>query len=332
MVGRGAIADPGRKLLAGDRRTPSIARWRKVLPEPIDHFLLQADLTVVVPGPLERDLAEQLACGGDGGVGGCGDGVPDQRAVDPARTGHRSHGKRAACLLRAALQNACAAGLDLSHRRRRPPARPAAGRDGRVVRPVRGSRTAGPGGRRARRSNRWRCGCSRRPSRCPRRRSPRCSPRCATAGFAPAAEDSDGRDRRHPRPRCPGARAAAAPRATVRRRRPRRPDAGRDRRRAAQGGGDAVRRHAARPGRGDVAAAGGRAPAGVGGDRLRRPGRGGHPAGGGADQRPRRPADRVRPGVGPGPRLRHPPRHVGGVGRPRPDSAGLWGRLSQESG
>jgi len=30
-------------------------------PKPIDHFLLQADLTVVVPGPLERDLAEQLA-------------------------------------------------------------------------------------------------------------------------------------------------------------------------------------------------------------------------------------------------------------------------------
>jgi hypothetical protein len=31
-----------------------------VLPEPIDHFLLQADLTVIVPGPLQRDLAEQL--------------------------------------------------------------------------------------------------------------------------------------------------------------------------------------------------------------------------------------------------------------------------------
>jgi hypothetical protein len=32
----------------------------KVLPQPIDHFLLQADLTVVVPGPLQRELAEQL--------------------------------------------------------------------------------------------------------------------------------------------------------------------------------------------------------------------------------------------------------------------------------
>jgi hypothetical protein len=33
----------------------------RALPEPIDYFLLQADLTVVVPGPLERDLADELA-------------------------------------------------------------------------------------------------------------------------------------------------------------------------------------------------------------------------------------------------------------------------------
>ena len=33
----------------------------RALPKPIDHFLLQADLTVVVPGPLQRDLAEELA-------------------------------------------------------------------------------------------------------------------------------------------------------------------------------------------------------------------------------------------------------------------------------
>ena len=31
------------------------------LPAPIDHFLIQADLTVVVPGPLKRELAEELA-------------------------------------------------------------------------------------------------------------------------------------------------------------------------------------------------------------------------------------------------------------------------------
>lgn len=59
VVGRGAITGPGRKLLAGD--ADAVDAMAKVLPEPIDHFLLQADLTVIVPGPLERDLAEKLA-------------------------------------------------------------------------------------------------------------------------------------------------------------------------------------------------------------------------------------------------------------------------------
>jgi hypothetical protein len=61
VVGRGAIATPARRLLAGDPPDDVVAAMAKVLPEPIDHFLLQADLTVIVPGPLERELAEQLA-------------------------------------------------------------------------------------------------------------------------------------------------------------------------------------------------------------------------------------------------------------------------------
>jgi hypothetical protein len=61
VVGRGAIASPARKMLAGVPADDVAAAMDKVLPEPIDHFLLQADLTVIVPGPLERDLAEQLA-------------------------------------------------------------------------------------------------------------------------------------------------------------------------------------------------------------------------------------------------------------------------------
>lgn len=60
-VGRGAIATPLRRLLDGDGDDAVIAAMEKILPAPIDHFLLQADLTVVVPGPLERALAEQLA-------------------------------------------------------------------------------------------------------------------------------------------------------------------------------------------------------------------------------------------------------------------------------
>src|SRR6478752_6989401 len=61
VVGRGALATPMRLLLEGASEDRVIAAMAKSLPAPIDHFLLQADLTVIVPGPLERDLAEQLA-------------------------------------------------------------------------------------------------------------------------------------------------------------------------------------------------------------------------------------------------------------------------------
>lgn len=61
MVGRGAIATPIRRLVADEPAEDVVAAMAKALPAPIDHFLVQADLTVVVPGPLERDLAEQLA-------------------------------------------------------------------------------------------------------------------------------------------------------------------------------------------------------------------------------------------------------------------------------
>jgi hypothetical protein len=61
LLGRGALAGPMRLLLAEDSEEAMVAAMAKVLPDPIDHFLVQADLTVVVPGPLQRDLAEQLA-------------------------------------------------------------------------------------------------------------------------------------------------------------------------------------------------------------------------------------------------------------------------------
>jgi hypothetical protein len=66
LVGRGAISTPGRALL-DEASQPTTAPAAAVdamthaLPKPIDHFLLQADLTVVVPGPLQRDLADNLA-------------------------------------------------------------------------------------------------------------------------------------------------------------------------------------------------------------------------------------------------------------------------------
>jgi hypothetical protein len=62
LVGRGAISTPGRMLVDEAADTAAaVAVMTRALPKPIDYFLVQADLTVVVPGPLERDLAEQLA-------------------------------------------------------------------------------------------------------------------------------------------------------------------------------------------------------------------------------------------------------------------------------
>lgn len=60
LVGRGALSSPARQLLSG---TPdeAVAAMNRILPAPVDHFLVQADLTVVVPGPLQRELSEQLA-------------------------------------------------------------------------------------------------------------------------------------------------------------------------------------------------------------------------------------------------------------------------------
>jgi Helicase conserved C-terminal domain len=62
LVGRGAISAPGRALLdETSDSAPAVDAMKRAMPTPIDHFLVQADLTVVVPGPLQRDLADDLA-------------------------------------------------------------------------------------------------------------------------------------------------------------------------------------------------------------------------------------------------------------------------------
>ncbi|MGD6753588.1 helicase-associated domain-containing protein [Streptomyces sp. BH105] len=79
ITGRGALSAHGRALLqtqADDHAVPqhpltpaeaalAAARAAKLLapllPEPLDHVLLQADLTAVAPGPLERPLADALS-------------------------------------------------------------------------------------------------------------------------------------------------------------------------------------------------------------------------------------------------------------------------------
>ena len=59
LTGRDALSTPARALLNNSDEAAAAA-MTKALPEPIDHFLVQADLTVVVPGPLQRELADEL--------------------------------------------------------------------------------------------------------------------------------------------------------------------------------------------------------------------------------------------------------------------------------
>ncbi|MEU5686604.1 DNA-binding protein [Streptomyces venezuelae] len=83
VTGRGALSSHGRALLSassgasastgpeGASADPSVEQslaaahatrlLAPLLPEPLDHVLLQADLTAVAPGPLERPLADALA-------------------------------------------------------------------------------------------------------------------------------------------------------------------------------------------------------------------------------------------------------------------------------
>ena len=57
----GAVSTHGRALLSADEPAPRAASaLTPLLPEPVDHVLVQADLTAVAPGPLQQELARQL--------------------------------------------------------------------------------------------------------------------------------------------------------------------------------------------------------------------------------------------------------------------------------
>lgn len=62
VTGRGVLSGPGRALLSGqDAATAMIA----ALPAPVDHLLLQADLTAVAPGPLTEELQSLMQSAAD---------------------------------------------------------------------------------------------------------------------------------------------------------------------------------------------------------------------------------------------------------------------------
>jgi Helicase conserved C-terminal domain len=57
VTGMGVVAPAARALLAGDPAAPVLA---PLLPEPLDHVLIQGDLTAIAPGPLVPALAARL--------------------------------------------------------------------------------------------------------------------------------------------------------------------------------------------------------------------------------------------------------------------------------
>ncbi|TSD96614.1 DNA-binding protein [Skermania sp. ID1734] len=58
ILGRGALSSPGRALLHGGDADAEMAA---ALPVPLDYVLVQADLTVVAPGPLTTDLQQRIS-------------------------------------------------------------------------------------------------------------------------------------------------------------------------------------------------------------------------------------------------------------------------------
>ncbi|MEC3978559.1 helicase-associated domain-containing protein [Amycolatopsis sp. H20-H5] len=64
LTGLGAITTATRALLVEDR-VEAVRAMTESLPKPIDHVLVQADLTVVAPGPLEPELAADMSAVAD---------------------------------------------------------------------------------------------------------------------------------------------------------------------------------------------------------------------------------------------------------------------------
>ncbi|MDQ4098481.1 MAG: helicase-associated domain-containing protein, partial [Actinomycetota bacterium] len=60
VTGRGALSDAGRALLREPATEELAATMHPHLPEPVEHIVLQADLTAIAPGPLEGGLSAFL--------------------------------------------------------------------------------------------------------------------------------------------------------------------------------------------------------------------------------------------------------------------------------
>ncbi|MCD2147309.1 helicase-associated domain-containing protein [Gordonia paraffinivorans] len=90
-VGRAYTVEPEPGADPADADAVVLAAMRAALPEPVDHFLTQADLTLTVPGPMTPELAEQVELVADlesGGAASVYRITPEtvRRALDAGRS------------------------------------------------------------------------------------------------------------------------------------------------------------------------------------------------------------------------------------------------------
>ena len=117
-------------LVAGGDPEPGLAA---LLPDPVDHVLIQADLTAVAPGPLETALARSLQLLADVESRGGRDGLPVHAVVGAPRARRGVDRGRGARLPGLGVAHPGAAAADLPRRRHRAHLRLRARRRGRVV-------------------------------------------------------------------------------------------------------------------------------------------------------------------------------------------------------
>ena len=132
VTGLDGLASYARDLLAGEDEKAHKA-LAGLLPEPVDHVLLQADLTAVAPGPLESQLARRLQLVADVESRGGATVYRFTPGLGPPGAGHRLDRDRAARVPRVGVADAGAAAAHLPGRRHRPDLRLGAGRPRRGV-------------------------------------------------------------------------------------------------------------------------------------------------------------------------------------------------------
>jgi hypothetical protein len=144
VTGRGGLSASARALLADDERDAA-RLLSEHLPDPLDHVLVQPDLTVVAPGPLERGLAQGAGAERRRRVHRRRHRLPRQRDLRTPRARRRAQRQRPARAVPHPLAHARPAVADLPRGRRRPAARADARRRREHLRPVR-RRDAAVGG------------------------------------------------------------------------------------------------------------------------------------------------------------------------------------------